>query len=925
MSTLTLPAIVGGKGGRGAVDISQLLGETLSKLISEKRGTSLAVPATGDDNGRISLKEFGDAVVPLGLAPAEVSLIFGHFDKSGTGYISFGELHRELTARVAQRGNRKSRNKDDRIKAIDQSPLQPGYGAVGPSSMTRALMNSGKRGTSQGGIQLGLPLSRSAASLLQAPSWDAVSGTLDPKGLKQAPLWRDDAMDATHGSRSLMRALSAAGSLTRPSVNLVKEQQKKRAGQVQVQRGASAVTNFKPKIHYESFEETQSLKMGEADEFTSKIHDEELVQQQLNVAIAKKHEQITEQMAEQANPLTKEMERVLSQQDLTIEARGNSLLAKANEIRAGNAELRDAVSKLRLERRLHNEFKQSLTERLADLTKQVPALVDRVNVLLFEGEKVQTKRQQTQQDALQHRLMQEDMLQDSSEQLARTEQEIHDRQESAYNTLQRHAQMQWEHASLTRKDQETADAKLGYLCWKTQWWKQEFERLRQATQPMLGGQGLVLDFDVVTRGEELDTSPIDQMMGRYQVLRSDCDSLEHFLDSVLGQQVTQLDLELVKLQGQRQGRDAEAAWHAENVRPASDGELSDGEALKVCKELDIKCEAQEALLRAAFEPTKNLLRVLANPADFATAVREAEAQRLANYAQRLAGTIDDDDGYAQTLTTRALALPAEDGEVAAAPSAAGDSGGQGAGEGQEGEGPADNEKPAEKQDLDAAVTDRREVATSDDVAAAPNQGDDGEGCTNEGSVTGTAADLVDAKAVNADAESAVGPPSLPASFERPSAMLLNAATELEAEHNVHRVKLLDEALSRCKHELLAVHDAAKRFKPILDHLAHPHPSTASKLPHQLQVWGGVGCPEVLSVHAEFKRLANESEKRQREEALREEAAVEESKNAKRSTGAPRASQPPSQPSTSALGGSAQAELPLVENGLIKNQSTPALN
>ena len=30
---------------------------------------------------------------------------------------------------------------------------------------------------------------------------------------------------------------------------------------------------------------------------------------------------------------------------------------------------------------------------------------------------------------------------------------------------------------------------------------------------------------------------------------------------------------------------------------------------------------------------------------------------------------------------------------------------------------------------------------------------------------------------------------------------------------------------------------------------------------------GVGAPEVLSVHAEFKRLANESEKRQREEVL----------------------------------------------------------
>ena len=65
---------------------------------------------------------------------------------------------------------------------------------------------------------------------------------------------------------------------------------------------------------------------------------------------------------------------MLAQQERQIEARGNSLLAKANEIRAGNADLRDVVSKLRLERRLHNEFKTNLSERLAELTKQVAAL-----------------------------------------------------------------------------------------------------------------------------------------------------------------------------------------------------------------------------------------------------------------------------------------------------------------------------------------------------------------------------------------------------------------------------------------------------------------------------------------------------------------------------------------------------------------------
>jgi len=80
----------------------------------------------------------------------------------------------------------------------------------------------------------------------------------------------------------------------------------------------------------------------------------------------------------------------------------------------------------------------------------------------------------------------------------------------------------------------------------------------------------------------------------------------------------------------------------------------------------------------------------------------------------------------------------------------------------------------------------------------------------------------------------------------------------------------------------------------------------------------VGAPEVLSVHAEFKRLANESEKRQREEALREEAALEESRNARRSPNRPNGS--PQQQSTPTLGGTE----PPTDGGLGASQSMPAL-
>ena len=86
-------------------------------------------------------------------------------------------------------------------------------------------------------------------------------------------------------------------------------------------------------------------------------------------------------------------------------------------------------------------------------------------------------------------------------------------------------------------------------------------------------------------------------------------------------------------------------------------------------------------------------------------------------------------------------------------------------------------------------------------------------------------------------------------------------------------------------------------------------------------WGAAPSAEVLSVHAEFKRLANESEKRQREEALREEAAAEEARREKRSPNAQRAAagQSSSQQQLDSSGGIAAANA-----SLGSSQSMPAL-
>jgi len=183
--------------------------------------------------------------------------------------------------------------------------------------------------------------------------------------------------------------------------------------------------------------------------------------------------------------------------------------------------------------------------------------------------------------------------------------------------------------------------------------------------------------------------------------------------------------------------------------------------------------------------------------------------------------------------------------------------------------------------------------------------------------------------------------------ELPSVLLLAAADELEASHNAHRVKMLEDALKRLETAVLDVHDASKRFKPIIDYLFHPHISTSHRLPAHLLTWGSVASAEAVSVHAEFKRLAAESEKRQREEAMREEAAAEEraqGKSRARAAGGrnspPPASgvQPPSSPqppAAPAAGAPALAPSPTTDpgrtsavdgatSGMSASQSMPAL-
>ena len=561
-----------------------------------------------------------------------------------------------------------------------------------------------------------------------------------------------------------------------------------------------------------------ATKEGEKEGFIGKIHDEELVEQQLDAAYKRVKDNLHSTMLEAATPFNTQLERTLMIQQRVIEGRGNSLLSKANEVRAANFELRGEISRLRLERRLHLEFKEGMEARLQELGKLVPALVDQCNVLLFEGEKVQTKVNQTHSDAVASRMAQEEAISNTAEEVGRAEQAIVRTEAQVYENEQNLERNAYNTNKSRRAEIELSKTKLGYLKWKTTWWANEFERLKAAT-------GLEIDFsDTARDGKvDLDTTPIENMMGRYAAQQADCGSLERFLDSTT-QQVNRLDLELRRLSKERQAREKENDEMAKRRArmPSTSTKQLDAEAAQ----LNADCDAAEELLLSCFKPAKTVLGCLVGPADFAAAVREAEAARKRRYLEQGAKGGGGGSGGGFDRSSSSSPVPA--------PKPRAEEGGEGADDGEGG-----------------------------------GEGDDG-------------SQAAERRAARKSGERGGGGGGGPRILTSPSGILQAQLDELQLPHNSHRTRLLDTALVKVEHELLAVHDAVRNFRPILDYLAHPHKSSADRLPGTLLTWAGnPGDLEAKNVHSEFKRLAAEAEKKQREEAMREDAAAEEAKAGRR--------------------------------------------
>ena len=141
----SLPPIGSGAATAGApLDLGKLLGETLSRLIGESRAAGDGEPLlTADEHGRVSYDAFKTAVTSLGLSVSEGRRIFQHFDKEGTGFLDFKELHSEVRAASLAAPRRAPRENSAVPLPLARTP--PALTPTGRPTLRRTAHDAGQR------------------------------------------------------------------------------------------------------------------------------------------------------------------------------------------------------------------------------------------------------------------------------------------------------------------------------------------------------------------------------------------------------------------------------------------------------------------------------------------------------------------------------------------------------------------------------------------------------------------------------------------------------------------------------------------------------------------------------------------------------------------------------------------------------------
>jgi len=452
-------------------------------------------------------------------------------------------------------------------------------------------------------------LSRSESML--TPTWDPVKQQLVTDPMVEAPLWRAGV------TKSMRRALAAGaasqGQLSRPSIAIARAATERA---IERRNERRAGMGNKPDLlkpdGWGNPGDPNSLRAQKTDVidmFTGKLHDEELVEQQLNASIKGTMEAIALEESSVDEDAAKAVERSIVIQLKIVSDRANDMVTRANTTRADNHRQRGVINKLRLEARAHNNHAKQIRERLQLLEKELPQLLEKCQAAIYEGEKIQMKVLQAHQDATLTARQQSEMLGDAQDMMEHTDKQNGKMMEEAFEETQAEAHESYTRAKAERTAQNMAEAKLGYLKWKSEWWEREFDRLERTT-----GLKIQMGDDGGTSGSTTE------LMQKFLTLSQESDSLVSYLQTTDGA-IEKLEHELkglliVKAEKQReraaQGKDAASRPSTAAMRDRMSN-------------VDSKSEKVEELLKSCFPTTAQALVHLGAVADYHAQILETAA------------------------------------------------------------------------------------------------------------------------------------------------------------------------------------------------------------------------------------------------------------------------------------------------------------
>lgn len=532
----------------------------------------------------------------LTVSDAEVLKFFGASDPEGTGSVAISRIQRILGSDGEAGEGHDERRRDRGAEAVRAKNKYP----------TRRHPK--------------LLEQEHAQHFQTVPTWDPVKLRLSTESfLAGTP----DKM-----SRSLTRGFASVSTATmvRPSVAAAVQRRDEAKPALARSMSEASIGSHVSKTstaHSRSPMSFLASKTDQVEQFLSRLHDAELVEQQLT----DKHLRLSAQIDEAHAPVadaedTSNLAKRMLAQVKINERRAHELATRANDVQALNKELRREVAQLRATRMAHKLELDDKGTRIDFLDKEVPKLLESTSHFLHEVDKYNTRKTTTAQEA-------KVLLGQQAKELARVDHEIEridakvEAIENAqYGEEQLHRRKEYYEGKELRATEAAAKTKLGYLAWLFNWWKSEFDQLEHATS---------FRFDPSVDGPNSATSSVKRVTGEILKLQQQNDSFVSYLQQV------QLEVKALESEHRQLVEQKEAL--ADRPPPDTSAETMLAEAGAV----DERSSALAAQMTALVAPTQAVLKLL-EPLVDRTSTRprtglpgvEATSVRLAKLQGRLA-------------------------------------------------------------------------------------------------------------------------------------------------------------------------------------------------------------------------------------------------------------------------------------------------